>query len=402
MDGHETAAAGAGRRHDLDWARVLLFALLVVHHAAVGFAPFGAEIYGFANDRLGGDALSLAIYFSHTWRLPALFLIAGIGMWFAAGRGAGAGFMGRRLARLLGPALFGTFVLNLAAGWAIATARGEAPALWPFLRDWWLSPEPRQVMHLWFLYNLAIYTVLCWPFLGLRRRLAAPGLSVTVLTASLAAATTLVAVMGKPHAAALAGDGYQFFWYWALFAAGLALGAEHVRVLAWAGRRWPWLLGLGAASFLLEVGLLAATLDRDPALGAALASGGWAAEGLMPSRAPVGVIFAAAEGANAWLFSLTALGLCARYLPGPGPRLAALGRATFPVYVLHFPITIVGLALLARVDWPWPAELALLVAATYAGCAALYAAALGTGRLVWLIGGRPSAAPGRRRSGEVV
>ena len=89
------------RRHDVDWLRVLLFGLLVLHHTAVGFAPFGASIYGFVNDELGGPLVSLLIYWSHTWRLPALFLIAGLGTWFATSRSYGIDFLGRRLARLL-------------------------------------------------------------------------------------------------------------------------------------------------------------------------------------------------------------------------------------------------------------------------------------------------------------
>ncbi len=84
------------RRHDLDRPRVRLFALLVPHHASVGFAPLGADIHGVADDRLGGDALALWVCFTHTLRPPALFLLAGIGTWVATARGAGARFAGRR------------------------------------------------------------------------------------------------------------------------------------------------------------------------------------------------------------------------------------------------------------------------------------------------------------------
>lgn len=94
------------RRHDIDWLRALLFALLVPYHAAVGFAAFGEEIYGFANDRLGGDGLRALLLFAHSWRLPALFLIAGIGTVLAT-RQRSIGQLGQRLARLLVPVLFG-------------------------------------------------------------------------------------------------------------------------------------------------------------------------------------------------------------------------------------------------------------------------------------------------------
>ena len=124
------------RRHGIDWLRVLLFGLLVLHHTAVGFAPFGASIYGFANDELGGPLVSLLIYWSHTWRLPALFLIAGLGTWFATSRSHGHYFLVRRLARLLVPLLVGSFLLNPLAGWAIAWMTEEPNAFLSVPVEW--------------------------------------------------------------------------------------------------------------------------------------------------------------------------------------------------------------------------------------------------------------------------
>lgn len=380
------------RRHDLDWLRVLLFGLLVVHHAAVGFAPFGADIYGFANDRLGGELVSLGIYWSHTWRLPALFLISGVGTWFASARGAGGRFIGRRLLRLLVPALFGTFVLNLAAGIAIERATGGDRPTWEVVRDWYLAPEPQQVMHLWFLYNLALYTLLSWPLLLLRNRLAALPLGPGTLVVLLALVATAVAVALKPHAAALAGDGYQFAWYGSIFAAGYGIGAHHRAVLAWAARWWSVLFILGLVGFSLEIALLASGLAADAAYGQALASGGWAADGLAPAYGARELLFAAAEGLNAWLFSLAAFGLAARFLNRPGGRLAALTRATFPIYVLHFPLTIVGMAILASLPFPWPVEFLTLAAGTYLGCYLMWRLLDRPRVPVLLVGGRHPAA----------
>jgi glucans biosynthesis protein C len=91
------------RRHDLDWLRVLLFALLVSQHAAVGFVDWGSDIYRFTNDQFAGEGMALFICWSHSWRLPSLFLIAGIGTWFLTSRGIGLNFMASRAARLLVP-----------------------------------------------------------------------------------------------------------------------------------------------------------------------------------------------------------------------------------------------------------------------------------------------------------
>ena len=43
------------RRYHLDWLRVLLFGLLVLHHVAVGFVAWGEDIYRFTNDEVARD-----------------------------------------------------------------------------------------------------------------------------------------------------------------------------------------------------------------------------------------------------------------------------------------------------------------------------------------------------------
>ncbi|MCL4802014.1 MAG: acyltransferase family protein [Burkholderiales bacterium] len=378
------------RRHDLDWLRILLFALLVPHHAAVGFVGFGRDIYGFVNDELGGPLLALGIYFSHSWRLPSLFFIAGVGTYFATSRGIGARFLGSRLARLLVPALFGTFVLNVGYGYAIAVVRGEAPPFLAFWRDWLLAPEPRQVGHLWFLYNLAFYTLACWPLYALRGRLERTRLAAPRLLAALIGAVTLVVVAAMPFGKALAGDGYQLPWYLAIFAAGYVIGARHRDVLDWAARRAFALLGAAAAVFAVLVIVLARAYARDPALGAALAEGGWAPAGLAAAFTAETILSSTLKGVNAWLWCLAATGLVARYLNRDGTLLRALRPAVFPVYVLHFPVTIIGLALLLAVPWPWQAKFVVLTLAVYAVTWALYRLAARGGRLVYLVGGKPA------------
>jgi hypothetical protein len=381
---------GMERHHELDWLRVILFALLVPHHAAVGFVGFGEPIYGFVNDRLApqGGLTELGIYWSHSWRLPSLFLIAGIGTWFATRRAAGAGWLGRRMAWLLVPALFGACVLNVLAGYLIFRLTGvprAMPAFWP---DRVEAAHAPRIMHLWFLVNLAVYTLLLWPFLGLRDRLAGARLPPAALLAAVAAAATGVAVLAKPYAAGLAGNGYQFPWYLAFFLGGFVIGSRAAEVLDWTAHRVWWMLAGAAALFTAEISLLAREMIRDPVFGNLLAGGGWAVDGPALAFGPLTTGFTLVEKLGAWAWSLAALGLTARYLRRRGRWLPALNRAVYPLYVLHFPVVLVGLALLTRVAWPWPVEFLLLTFATYAVTAALYLLALRTGPAVRLIGGR--------------
>lgn len=380
------------RRYELDWLRVLLFGLLVPHHAAVGFVGFGEPIYGFVNDRLAtkGGLTELAIYWSHCWRLPSLFLIAGIGTWFATREGAGPTWMGGRITRLIVPALFGMLTVNVLAGWLILQITGMPRRGPDLLRAWLTLEHPPRIMHLWFLVNLALYTTILWPVFAFRDRLSRIRVAPPILLGGIALVVTATAVFFKPFAAGIVGNGYQFPWYLGIFAGGFLIGAQHAAVLDWTWRRAYWLLAAGLVFFSLEIALLAPQVVADPDFGDALAAGGWARAGLAPAFGTLTTAFTIVETLNTFAWVLAALGLASRFLRRDGPWRKSPNRAIFPVYVLHFPVVLVGLALLTRTAWPWPVELLILTLGTYAVTAALYLLALRTGPLVRLIGGRPT------------
>lgn len=396
--GRRTVAThgGTARHFELDWLRVLLFGLLVPHHAAVGFVGFGEPIYGFVNDALApkGGLTELAIYWSHCWRLPSLFLIAGIGTWFATRDGAGPAWMGGRIARLIVPALFGMLTVNALAGWLILQISGVPQREPDLLPDWPTIGHPPRVMHLWFLVNLALYTIILLPLLSVRDRLERMRIASPLLLGGIALVVTAVAIAFKPFAAGIAGNGYQFPWYLCIFAGGFLIGAQHAAVLDWTRQQAYRLLAAGLALFSLEIALLAPQVVADPEFGDAMAAGGWARAGLAPAFGTSTIGFTIVETLNAFAWVLAAIGLASRFLRHDGPWRAPLNRAVFPVYVLHFPVVLVGLALLTRTAWPWPVEFLLLTLGTYAVTAALYLLALRTGALVRLIGGRPRSTGG--------
>lgn len=373
------------RRHELDWLRIILFALLVPHHVAVGFVDWGVDIYRFVNDRLAGDGLTLFIYWSHSWRLPSLFMIAGIGTWFLTSRGAGLRFIGRRLLRLGGPLLFGTIFINVYGGHAIAVMTGDASDFSAFWWKWATTPELGQVQHLWFLINLSLYTVLSWPVFQFRERVGPAMPQPGILFAILILLSAVVVVLLKPHAAALTGDNYQFALYLLFFSGGYLIGADHNRFLKWASRRAWWLLAGAVLLFGCKVTLLTIALLEDVAAGQALATGGWLPAGLAP---PNTTAFSMIEAATAWCWCVTALGLAARYLHRPSPVLSELNRAVFPFYVLHFPLTLVGLAVAAQFPAPWWMEFVLVLVFVFSATWIVWRLMDWLGPVRFLVGGR--------------
>jgi hypothetical protein len=314
-------------------------------------------------------------------------MIAGLGTWFLTARGIGIRVMGPRLLSLLAPLIFATAFINVFGGYAIATMTGTATGLISFWWDWLSEPEPRQVQHLWFLINLTLYTVILWPIFALRDQIARAVPKPPLLLAVLVIASTASVVLLKPYAAALTGDNYQFVLYLIFFLGGYLIGADHVRVLDWAKRQAWWLLALAIILFVIKATLLTLALINDLDTGQALAEGGWIARGLSPQNATV---FSIVEAATAWFWCVAAMGLASRFLNRPGRLLPALNRAVFPLYVLHFPLTLVGLALAAQFSAPWWIEFFVLLIFVYTGSWILWRIFDNIGPAAFLVGGKPA------------
>ena len=73
------------RRYDIDWIRVIVLGLLIVYHAWCSFMPFAKEIYMPQNkDFLMTIGIPMSLI--NIWRIPLLFMISGMGMFFAMQR----------------------------------------------------------------------------------------------------------------------------------------------------------------------------------------------------------------------------------------------------------------------------------------------------------------------------
>ena len=123
------------RRYDIDWLRVILFALLIPFHVGIGvyweaydFVQPEHEFEGEANrDALnsdlgedvnnvysftGDDFISHILTWMHEWRLAALFMISGMGTAFAFKRRTWKLFLKERSKRLLIPMFVGIWTIT--------------------------------------------------------------------------------------------------------------------------------------------------------------------------------------------------------------------------------------------------------------------------------------------------
>ena len=141
------------RRYDIDWLRVILFALLIWFHYAV-FSLGQLEGEG-SSMELFNFPLFIIIGVMHQWRLAALFVISGMGSAFAFRRRTAKKYVAERGIRLGFPLIFATFILFF----GIFEPKKALTGLFTIFPGSGNMPY----VHLWFIYNLLIYSLLLTP-----------------------------------------------------------------------------------------------------------------------------------------------------------------------------------------------------------------------------------------------
>jgi len=321
------------RRYDIDWLRVIAIGLLLIYHVAIGFQSWGIMI-GFVTNGESWPSLWLPMAMLNIWRIPFLFFVSGMGVWFAMQQRNGYELLKERTLRILVPYVFGAICIV-----PIGTA------LWLYYNDLQITYSVNPG-HLWFLGNIFSYVVLLSPLLyylkrnrdgafarTLRRLFANPAglLIITLLF-------MVEAYLLKPYPYEM----YAMTWHG--FALGfLAFFSGFCLVLA--GQpfwdmliRWRWL-------FLL------------------LAISGFVYRVVMGVQVPYYLLVAES---NAWIFTCFAFGY--KYLNHPGKALTYLSDAAYPVYILHMIFLYAGSCVLFPLNLPVQLKFVLILAFTAAGC----------------------------------
>lgn len=154
------------RRHDLDWLRVLVFVLLIFYHAGMFFVPWGFHL----KNNVIYDWLMYPMWFLNQWRLPILFIISGMGTFYALQKRTGISFALERFKRLGIPLLFGmVFIIPPQVYFERLTNNefdGNYFDFWPKIALTGIYPEGNfSWHHLWFLPYLLVFSLLLIPIL---------------------------------------------------------------------------------------------------------------------------------------------------------------------------------------------------------------------------------------------
>ncbi|MBI1782716.1 MAG: acyltransferase [Sphingobacteriales bacterium] len=156
------------RKYYIDWIRVLAFFLLIFFHCAMPFVIFGWEV----KNKEQSLALSRLIWWLHQWRLPLLFFISGVGIYFSLEKRSIIKFAGERIVRLFIPLLFAMFFTIPLQVYFEKTQKGlihqSYSSFYPTV--WDMVPYPDGTLtwsHMWFVVYLFVFCMLLLPVFGI-------------------------------------------------------------------------------------------------------------------------------------------------------------------------------------------------------------------------------------------
>jgi glucans biosynthesis protein C len=153
------------RRYDLDWLRVIAFALLIFYHIGMFFVPWEWHI----KNNIIYEWLEYPMLFLNRWRMPLLFIISGMGTALSLGKRSAFKFSTERISRLLIPLFFGMLVIVPPQVYIERIANlqftGSYLDFWPsHAFDGNYPTGNLSWHHLWFLPYILVYSLVLLPF----------------------------------------------------------------------------------------------------------------------------------------------------------------------------------------------------------------------------------------------
>lgn len=350
------------RRHDLDWLRVLVFGLLIFYHVGMFFVPWGFHI---KNNSIY-SWLMYPMLFLNQWRLPILFVISGMGTYFALNKRTGKQFALERIIRLYIPLTIGMLLVVPPQVYIERLVNqqfeGSYIDYWPAHAFTGIYPEGNfSWHHLWFLPYLLIFSLLLIPiFLYMKkhpdnkliswfRKMASTrfGLFWCIIPLYLCEAF-LEPFFNVTHA--LIDDWFNFISSMFLFFYGFLLIS--VKEEFWKttqDNRGTYLIA-GLVSFSVLMFLIFGFEDSTPR---------------HFTEAFVKVF-------NIWAWIMAIFGYAAKYLNTSSKTLSYANEAVYPFYILHQTIMIIIGYYLMNLTWGLFPKFAVMTIGTFLGSWVIY------------------------------
>ncbi|WP_299243441.1 acyltransferase family protein [uncultured Aquimarina sp.] len=342
------------RRYDLDWLRVIVFGLLIFYHVGMFFVPWGWHI---KNDVIY-DWIRWPMLFLNQWRLPILFVISGIGTFYALSHRNLWQFNLERIKRLFIPLLFGMVFIVPPQIYFERLANNEFLGSYVdyFTTEAFTGVYPEGNIswhHLWFLPYLLVFSIILSPlFIKIKR--SAPrftnwvrrqiqksyGLYLCIIP------LYFLEVLVEPFfptTHALIDDWFNFINSMTFFLFGFIListGKEFWKSLDIIKSK---ALVIGVIAFSIQ--LFIWIQGKDSLI--------------------IHCTEALIKVTNLWSWILVILGYAAKFLNTKGNVLAYCNRAVYPFYILHQTVTVGIGYYIMNLNWGFLSKFMLLTIGTF-------------------------------------
>ena len=326
------------RRYDIDWLRVIAIGLLVIYHIAVGFQPWGVFI-GFVQNDEALEWIWTPMAMLNVWRIPLLFFVSGIGVYFAIQRRDWKALLLERSRRILIPFIFGMLAIVPLHVW-----------VWKnyYHQDMTFELSP---MHLWFLGNIFVYVTIFFPlFFYLKKRPEGKFQQIMSKLMSNPLGLLLLMIPFIAEAELVQPDSFEYyamndhgFWIGMIaFITGFL--CVYIGQAFWnTVNKWKWLF-LAIATTLYILRFLEGEFNAPHYL--------------------------KSIESNLWIF--TVFGFGHRYLNKPSKALTYLSQSAYPIYIIHMVFLYLASWLIFPLNIHAFLKLTLVTAITFIGCFVLY------------------------------
>lgn len=349
------------RRYDLDWLRVIAFALLIFYHIGMFFVPWNWHV----KNNIQYTWLEYPMTFLNRWRMPLLFIISGMGMAFSLRKRTAAQFSVERIIRLLVPLIFGILVIVPPQVYIERLVNDQFVG--SYLNFWSLTVDEILLFgnfswhHLWFIPYILAYSLILIPVC--KYFIIKPDNSfvryVTKLSHSKWGLYWLVLPLFLmesfldpffPITHGLVDDWYNFTYNLVLFFYGFVLIIVGKPFFETAGKYFKSYLLVGIIFFSVFMFIVKNFED------------GWQRH----------FIEAAVNQINMWSWLLALFGLASVYLNRKSSVIIYCNTAVYPFYILHQTVIVVLAYFLMNKQLNLFAKFSLLVLGTLVVCWLLY------------------------------
>lgn len=304
------------RRYDIDWLRVIAIGLLLIYHIAIIFQPW-AMFIGFIRSEDALVGLWKPMTMLNVWRIPLLFFVSGMGVYFAMKKRNWKQLFIERAKRILLPFVFGILAITPLHFLVFQSYYNIPLSYFPHLG------------HLWFLGNIFVYVVVLSPVFyylktnenGKLKKAISKVMTYALGPLSISAFFIIEIGFVKPQLFEL----YAKTWHG--FFIGL-LAFFFGFLFVYSGKafwqtvsKWKWFyIGLATILFVIR----------------------------FTGFESISNMYIISIESNAWILGLFGIGY--RYLNKPSAILSYLSAAVYPVYIIHMFVLYTGAQLILPLD----------------------------------------------------